>query len=192
MTADFILADISLKPQFQRRFTAFSGDISGRYIDVFSSYPVGNNPIDLQTLMQEALTYQHPDGRFGNPDLTFDPEKLASPHMALLWGNGRLLVGLMKYYQMDPQPKVLAAAKKLGDFINSIASNGANQEVADRLKGNSYMGYICFTQLMEGLVLLSDETGDKNYLNTAEQVYPFLPAPGKQHSHGFSIHFWVP
>jgi hypothetical protein len=80
---------------------------------------------------------------------------------------------------------VLAAAKKLGDFINSIASSGANQEVADRLKGNSYMGYICFTQLMEGLVLLSDETRDEKYMKTAEQVYRFLPSPGKQHSHGY-------
>jgi DUF1680 family protein len=185
MSSDFILADISLKPEFKRRFTAFSGDISGRYFDVFSAYPAENNPINMAKLMDEALQYQHPDGRFGNPDLLFDPEKLASPHMALLWGNGRLLVGLMKYYQMDPQPKVLAAAKKLGDFINSIASSGANQEVANRLKSNSYMGYICFTQLMEGLVLLSDETGDKNYMNTAEQVYQFLPSPGKQHSHGY-------
>lgn len=185
MSADFILADISLKPEFKRRFTAFSGDISGRYFDVFASYPVKNNPIDIHKLMQEALQYQHPDGRFGNPDLVFDPDKLASPHMALLWGNGRLLVGLMKYYQMDRQPGVLAAAKKLGDFINGIASSAANQEVADRLKSNSYMGYICFTQLMEGLVLLSDETGDRKYMQTAEEVYKFLPPPGKQHSHGY-------
>ena len=185
MSADFILADISLKPEFKRRFTAFSGDISGRYFDVFSAYPAENNPINMTELMDEALTYQHPDGRFGNPELVFDPEKLGSPHMALLWGNGRLLVGLMKYYEMDRQPKVLAAAKKLGDFINGIASSCANQEVANRLKDNSYMGYICFTQLMEGLVLLSDETRDEKYMQTAGQVYKFLPAPGKQHSHGY-------
>ncbi len=185
MSSDFILADLSLKPEFKRRFTAFSGDISGRYFDVFSSYPAENNPINIRELMDEALQYQHQDGRFGNPNLIFEPEKLGSPQMALLWGNGRLLVGLMKYYQMDNQPKVLSAAKKLGDFINGIASNGANQEVADRLKGNSYMGYICFTQLMEGLVLLSDQTRDEKYMKTAEQVYKFLPSPGNQHSHGY-------
>lgn len=70
-----ILAAISLKSEFKRRFTAFSGDISGRYFDVFSSYPAENNPIDLPKLMEEALQYQHPNGRFGNPDLVFDPEK---------------------------------------------------------------------------------------------------------------------
>ncbi len=185
MSSDFILADLSLKPEFKRRFTDFSGDISGRYFDVFSSYPVENNPIDIHKLMDEALQYQHQDGRFGNPDLVFDAEKLAGPHMALLWGNGRLLVGLMRYYQMDHQPKVLAAARKLGDFIIGIADNCMSPQVVERLKNKDYMGYICFTQLMEGLVLLWDETKDGKYLQTASSVFPLLPPPGQQHSHGY-------
>jgi hypothetical protein len=185
MSSDFILADISLKPEFKRRFTDFSGDISGRYFDVFSSYPVKNNPIDIHKLMDEALQYQHHDGRFGNPDLVFDADKLAEKQMALLWGNGRLLVGLMRYYQMDHQPKVLAAAKNLGNFINEIADNCTSSQVIERLKHKDYMGYICFTQLMEGLVLLWDETKDEKYMQTASKVYPLLPPPGKQHSHGY-------
>jgi hypothetical protein len=185
MSSDFILADISLKPEFKRRFTDFSGDISGRYFDVFSSYPAENNPVNLHELMNEALQYQHQDGRFGNPDLLFDAEKLAGPQMALLWGNGRLLVGLMKYYQMDCQPRVLAAAKKLGDFINGMADNCTNPQVVERLKDKDFMGYICFTQLMEGLVLLWDETKDEKYMQTASRVFTLLPPPGKQHSHGY-------
>ncbi|MFA5814193.1 MAG: beta-L-arabinofuranosidase domain-containing protein [Bacteroidales bacterium] len=185
MSSDFILADISLKPEFKRRFTDFSGDISGRYFDVFSSYPAENNPINIHELMNEALQYQHQDGRFGNPDLSFDAEKLAGPQMALLWGNGRLLVGLMKYYQMDHQPKVLAAAKRLGDFIIGTADNCINPQVVERLKDKDFMGYICFTQLMEGLVMLWDQTKDEKYLQTASTVFPLLPPPGKQHSHGY-------
>lgn len=185
LSSDFILADISLKPEFKRRFTDFSGDISGRYFDVFSSYPAEHNPIDLHKLMQEALQYQRRDGRFGNPDLLFDAEKLGGSQMALLWGNGRLLVGLLKYYQMDRQPEVLAAARKLGDFINGIAYNCTSQQVVERLKDKDYMGYICFTQLMEGLVLLWDETKNDKYLQTASKVYTLLPPPGKQHSHGY-------
>ncbi len=185
MSSDFLLADISLKPEFKRRFTDFSGDISGRYFDVLSSYPAQNNPININELMDEALRYQHMDGRFGNPDLEFDAEKLSGKQMALLWGNGRLLVGMMKYYQMDRQPKVLAAAKKLGDFIIGCADNCINPQVVDRLKDNDYMGYICFTQLMEGLVLLGDETKDEKYMQTASEVFTLLPPPGKQHSHGY-------
>ena len=185
MSSDFILADISLKPEFKRRFTNFSGDISGRYFDVFSAYPVAENPIDIHKLMDEALGYQRPDGRFGNPDLAFDAEKLGNQQMALLWGNGRLLVGLMKYYRRYHRLDVLVAARRLGDFIAGTADNCIRPEVVERLKDNDYMGYICFTQLMEGLVLLSDETGDGKYLQTASRVYTLLPPPGKQHTHGY-------
>lgn len=185
MSSDFILADISLKPEFKRRFTDFSGDISGRYFDVFSSYPADNNPVNIHDLMHEALRYQRRDGRFGNPDLQFDSEKLGGKHMALLWGNGRLLVGLMKYWRMYHQSDVLTAARKLGDFIIGTADNCIKPEVVERLKDKDYMGYICFTQLMEGLVLLWDETKDERYLQTASKVYPLLPPPGKQHSHGY-------
>lgn len=185
MSSDFILADISLKPEFKRRFTNFSGDISGRYFDVFSSYPTENNPIDIHKLMQEALRYQRPDGRFGNPDLLFDAEKLGGQQMALLWGNGRLLVGLMKFYRRHHQADVLDTARRLGDFITGTADNCIKPEVVERLKDNDYMGYICFTQLMEGLVLLRDETKDDKYLQTASKVYTLLPPPGKQHSHGY-------
>ena len=185
MSSDFILADLSLKPEFKRRFTDFSGDISGRYFDVFSSFPHPDNPINLSKLMDEALQYQRNDGRFGNPELMFDPEKLAGPQMALLWGNGRFLVGMMKYYQMDGQPKVLSAAEKLGDFIIGISDNCASPEVIERLKNKNYMGYICFTQLMEGLILLWDETKNDKYLQAASRIYTLLPSPGRQHSHGY-------
>ena len=185
MTPDFILADISLKPEFKRRFTEFSGDISGRYFNAFSSYPFDGNPVNIHLLMAEALTYQHKDGRFGNPDLVFDQEKLDGPQMALLWGNGRLLVGLMDYYKAYRKPEVLVAAKKLGDFLNGITDNCVSPEIAERFRNKSAMGYICFTQLMEGLVMLWDETKEDKYLKTASRVYTLLPPKGKQHSHGY-------
>ena len=185
MTPDFILADISLKPEFKRRFTDFSGDISGRYFNAFSSTPFDGNPVDIHRLMAEALSYQHKDGRFGNPDLVFDKEKLGGPQMALLWGNGRLLVGIMDYYKAYRKPEVLAAAKKLGDFLNGITDNCVSPEIAERFKDKSATGYICFTQLMEGLVMLWDETKEDKYLRTASRVYTLLPPKGKQHSHGY-------
>lgn len=185
MTSDFILADISLKPEFKRRFTEFSGDISGRYFNTFSSYPAQNNPVDIHQLMNEALTYQHSDGRFGDPDLLFDSENLEGKQMALLWGNGRLLVGLMDYYNAYHKPEVLVAAKKLGDFLNGITDNCVSPEIVEKFKDKNAMGYICFTQLMEGLVNLWDKTKEDKYLSTATRVYSLLPGRGKQHSHGY-------
>lgn len=185
MSPDFILADISLKPEFKRRFTEFSGDISGRYFDLFASYPIENNPIDIHKLMDEALTFQLPDGRFGNPKLAFDADHLDGQQMALLWGNGRLLVGMMKYYHRYHKSDVLQSARRLGDFLNSIAGNCINPQIVERLKEKNANGYICFTQLMEGLVLLFDETKDSKYMETASRVYTLLPPMGKQHSHGY-------
>ena len=185
LTSDFILADISLKPEFQRRFTEFSGDISGRYFDLFSSFLPENNPVDIHKLMDEAVTYQKPDGRFGDEKLAFETSDLAGKQMALLWGNGRLLVGMMKYNHRYKKSEVLAAAKQLGDFLNGITMNCVNPEVVERLKDKNAMGYICFTQLMEGLVLLYDETRNQQYIETASEVYTLLPEPGKQHSHGY-------
>jgi hypothetical protein len=86
---------------------------------------------------------------------------------------------------MYHQPKVLDAAKKLGDFTYGIADNCTSPQVVARLKNNDFMGYICFTQLMEGLVLLWDVTKEGKYIQTASKVYPLLPSPGKQHSHGY-------
>ena len=42
------------------------------------------------------------------------------PHMALLWGNGRLLVGLMQYHAVTHDAEVLRAARRLADFLVAI------------------------------------------------------------------------
>jgi len=185
ISPEFILADLSLTPEHKRRFTEFSGDLSGRYLSAFSKNNPDNNPVDIHLLIDEALQYQHEDGRFGNADLSFDSEKLDGPQMALLWGNGRFLVGLMDYYIAYRRPEVLEAGVKLGNFLVSITDNLLSPEVVERLKGKNATGYICFTQLMEGLVLLWDETKKKEYIEAASLVYTLLPERGKQHSHGY-------
>lgn len=184
-TSDFILADVSLKPQFERRFTEYSGDISGRYIQIMSLVKPQNNPIDIHALVTEALTYQKADGRFGDESLPFNTSKIEGNQMALLWGNGRLLAGLVEYYHAYSDEKVLESAKKLGAFLIGITANISRPEIAQQFKNSAAMGYICFTQLIEGLVGLYDATKDKTYLNTASQIYTYLPERGNQHSHGY-------
>lgn len=46
-------------------------------------------------------------------------------------------------------------------------------------------GFICFTQLIEGLVLLASATDEVKYLDTAREILPTLPARGVDHSHGW-------
>ncbi|HAX94917.1 MAG TPA: hypothetical protein DCY35_00100 [Prolixibacteraceae bacterium] len=184
-TTEFILADVSLDPAYQRRFTEFSGDISGRYLQALSMTQPEANPVDIHSLAEQVLKYQKPDGRFGDESLSFAPGDISDRHMALLWGNGRLLVGLMEYHKAYGKPEVLQSAVRLGEFLSGIAGTMLKPEVAEQFKESLAMGYICFTQLMEGWAMLYDATGDKSYLELAEKAGQYLPERGVQHSHGY-------
>ena len=146
ITEDFILACVTLEPQFDRRFTEFSGDQSGRYLSIFSKLKVENNPINIKQLIYKIISTQKVDGRFGSDTLIFEASKLQGLHMALLWGNGRLLKGLMDYYETFKDPVVLKSAIRLGDFLNSITESCIKPDVIENFKNKGAMGYICLTQ----------------------------------------------
>lgn len=186
LTEDFLLACVTLDPQFSRRFTEFSGDQCGRYLSAFSRIQIPGNPVDLGNLARKIALAQRSDGRFGNDTLNFsNPLKLSGLHMALLWGNGRLLTGLMDYYAVSKDPIILQSAKKLGDFMLKVTLSCTKKEVVDSFKTKGAMGYICFTQIIDGLVKLYEQTSDRKYLENAVTIYPLLPPLGNQHSHGF-------
>ncbi|MBN2308217.1 MAG: glycoside hydrolase family 127 protein [Candidatus Hydrogenedentes bacterium] len=184
-TDDFILADVVLDPGYPRRFAEYSGDVSGRYIGAMALSPMPGDPARLESVVRGALAQQRADGRFGDPDLSFASDALAMEQMALLWGNGRMLVGLLEYHATRPDPEVLAAARRLGDFLVRIQTACASADVQTRLEGQGASGFICFTQLIEGLVLLSRATGDASYAQAATAIYPWLQPRGTQHSHGY-------
>jgi len=94
---DFVLADAV--PQHVRRFTEFSGDVSGRYIGALAvaSQFSGKNFPELDRVVGKLLKLQKEDGHFGEP---FSDGAIANRDMALLWGNGRLLIGLLEYYRV--------------------------------------------------------------------------------------------
>ncbi|MDX9976216.1 MAG: glycoside hydrolase family 127 protein [FCB group bacterium] len=185
LTPDFILADVALRPEYPRRFDEFSGDVSGRFIGALALLPLEG--VRLDDIAHAAIKYQKPDGRFGDAALDFTaPDKIGFDHMALLWGNGRFLAGLLEYNIAKPDPAVVESARKLGDFLRAAYNGCANEQVAQRVKDLGANGMICFTQLIEGLVMLADATGDKAYLDTAESIIPWFDQDrGKQHSHGY-------
>lgn len=180
---DFVLADIVLDPANPRRFFDFSGDLSGRFFEVMAS--AAQKRSDYNQLMNEALKYQKADGRFGDINLNFTAKEIGGEHMALLWGNGRFLVGLMEYYKHFKEPQVLIAARRLGDFFKQTYEACSKPEVVTKLKDFGAQGIICFTQYIEGLVMLSEETGDLTYVEFAKKTYPLIGERGKQHSHGY-------
>lgn len=185
ITEDFLLAGLTLDPKFQRRFTNFSGDQCGRYLSAFAGFEVEGNPVNMQQLVKKILALQKSDGRFGSEALDFKTTQLEGEHMALLWGNGRLLNGLMDYYAANPEPAVLQSAIKLGEFLIGITENCIQPQIIEEFKTKGAMGFICFTQNIEGLVKLYKATNNKTYIELAQRIYPLLPEMGNQHSHGY-------
>src|SRR5215472_1229840 len=116
-TQEFLLEDLRGAPG--RRFTNFSGDLSGRWIGALAacSGSFGEDFPVLGEFVKKALPLQHPEGYFGK---SFNAEHPADDDLALLWGNGRLLVGLMEYYSLHHDAGTLAAARRLGDFLVAI------------------------------------------------------------------------
>lgn len=184
-TDDFILADVELRPEYPRRFAEFSGDISGRYLGAMALLPPENGP-DLLALATKIIACQRVDGRYGSDKLLFTTEEVGREHMALLWGNGRLLAGLMELYAVIPEPAVLESARRLGQFVLSVQEACSDPAVAERLRDQAANGYICFTQLIEGLVMLHVATGDPAFLTGAEQITAWFQRPlAAQHTHGY-------
>lgn len=186
ITEDFLLAGLTLDPKFDRRFTNFSGDQEGRYLSAFAPVDRAQQSIDIHHFVSAVIANQKADGRFGADSLSFETGRIDGPQMALLWGNGRLLTGLLDYYNQYPDRKeALQAAIKLADFLSGITTACTQPEVIDRFKTMGALGFICFTQITEGMTKLYTATGNDNYRKVAESVYPLLPEPGNQHSHGY-------
>ncbi len=180
----FILADVTLDAK--RRFFNFSGDVSGRYVEALSALPPpGRTAQDLDGLVRTILAQQRPDGRFGRKELAFTAQETGNEHMALLWGNGRLLTGLMAHHQATGDVAALAGAQRLAGFLLGVREATKAPEVMKRVSGQGAFGFICFTQLAEGLVLLGRASGERRYLDAAREIVPLLPPRGVQHSHGY-------
>ena len=183
-TNEFILADVNIDPDNPRRFFNYSGDLSGRYIEALSFLCTGSSCGRIDTLVRETLKYQHKDGRFGDTSLVFLEKYIGREHMPLLWGNGRMLTGLLEYYNYTRDSSSLKSARMLGDFFLATYRQ-VTPAVSKRLEGLGADGIICFTQYVEPLVRLSVVTGDTAYATAAAEVYRMLPERGILHSHGY-------
>ncbi len=185
-TDDFIVADVALRPDYPRRFANYSGDLSGRYVGAFACMPKSDDSQHLAGVVDEILTYQKPDGRFGSTDLEFAPDAIGLDHMALLWGNGRLLVGLLEYHAATSDPKVLEAARRSGDFLAAASEGCMSESVVKHVNDLGAAGMICLSQLIEPFAMLAEATGDTAYIDDAKAILPWFPQErGAQHTHGY-------
>ncbi len=182
-TREFLLADV--RPTSERRFTEYSGDLSGRYIGALAtaarvyrtSFP------GLDSLVESIVALQKPDGYFGSE---FHSRKPTDQDLALLWGNGRLLVGLLEYYRYKPSESVLAACTRLGDFLVRISPLMLSEEIRNEFGAAHFASsYICWTQQTEGLANLYQATGDTRYKVLVEAIAAVIERRPGDHVHGY-------
>ena len=193
---DFILADVNFNQE--RWFTHFSGDISGRFIEVASEVSTRDKmwPEVLSSVLNEITQYQKPDGHYGkdidwSKPIDFNPTTDKVVMMPALWGNGRLLLGLTAAAEKFSLPEALESAKKLGDFyVNTVYPRFCDPNKLDEYKqeGQYASAYVtCVFEGMEGLINLYQLTGDKKYLDTAVKFADFheqFDVVPVGHSHG--------
>ena len=182
-TREFLLKDLTGAPG--RRFTNFSGDLSGRWIGALASCSAqfGESFPALAPFVRDAIALQKPEGWFGK---SFNRENPDDDDLALLWGNGRLLVGLMEYHQLQPDLAVLTAARRLGDFLLSIAPLYNSKQMADAFSADHYASsYICWTQQIEGLALLYSATKDPRHRDLCAAISERAERRPGDHVHGY-------
>jgi DUF1680 family protein len=182
-TEEFLLADV--RPTPTRRFTEYSGDLSGRYIGALATAArvYRTNFLELDSLVEKVISLQKPDGYFGSD---FHYDKPTDLDLALLWGNGRLLVGLLEYYCYKPSPSVLAASRRLGDFLLRIAPLMLSQNIRNEFGASHFASsYICWTQQTEGLANLYLATKETRYSALAEKIAAVIERRPADHVHGY-------
>lgn len=194
---NFVLDDVNFNQK--RRFYNYSGDISGRYIEVGSLTSLKDKPTTkiLLEVIDEIVQYQQPDGHFGrevdwNKTIDVAGSTDQSLEMPILWGNGRLMLGLFAAYERFGNEKAFEAAKKMADFyVNIVVKRFCDPKRMDEYeqtaKGYAAAYVTCVFHGIEGLVRAYRLTGEKKYLDCAVEMADFhehfdtLPVG---HSHG--------
>jgi DUF1680 family protein len=182
-SVEFVTADAV--PRHVRRFTEFSGDVSGRYLEALAVCARDRAELRprVDAVADAVVVHQKADGHFGDP---FADGPITPKHMAVLWGNGRLLVGLMEAHRLTGRADLLESARRLGGFFLAIAPRMNDEAVRREYSGTQVaVGYICWTQIVEGLVSLNEATRDTRYLELARQVAARTTRHPSQHSHGY-------
>ena len=186
-----------------RPFKNYSGDISGRFIEIMAMDSRGDQSVHpaLKGLLRAVSQEQRAGGYFcasGAIDWERPIDFRADGGMdgwgrmmPALWGNARLLCGLVEAVRAFPgDTSIAGAARRLGDFYIAVLPRFNDPDrLAEYAAAGSYAaGYVtCWFPAMEGLVKLSRLSGERKYLEAAIAIAEFyrrfdrLPV---DHAHG--------
>ncbi len=184
---EFVLSDVV--PHMKRRFTEYSGDISGRMLGALQAAgPLVEATSSMaDVLAAELPKYQKDDGHFGaDQDLAGGVNQTRD--MPILWGNGRLLLALCERQKIKPNASLLEVARRIGDYAISTRPYYGKRENFERVGGAYASGFTtCYPSLIDGLAALAEVTGDAKYAEEGRFIARLSlldRAFEKHHSHG--------
>lgn len=184
---EFTLSDVHFA--FTRRFTEYSGDVSGRMVGALhaAAKALDRRATMLDTLLKQLPALQKPDGHFG-ADQDLDASINQERDMPILWGNSRMLLGLAEIARDTKDPVVLEMARKVGDYIVKCRKYYGHKENFEKVGGVFASGFTtCYPAFVDGLAALAEVTGDAKYLDEARFIAELSLLDqefDKHHSHG--------
>ena len=219
MSLPWLRADLTF--EVKRYFTNYSGDISGRFIELMSIISHGKPDFhpEYLPLLREIPQLQSPDGHFGDPviDWNGDIDRTApdgGKYLPTLWGNSRMMCGLVEAYKLTGDKKILDSAVKLAGFYMMVSKRLTDPKRVEEFTGidaatfaklleqeeatiasipnsdiaTSANGYVTdFFPIVEGLVKLYRITRTPQHLELAERIamfYRVFDIPTTKHAHG--------
>lgn len=183
----FVLSDLDF--EFKRRFTEYSGDISGRMIGALHACgrTLGQQPPTLEAFVDALPALQKADGHFGaDQDLAISVNQ--ERDMPILWGNSRMLLALSELYRDEKNAHMLDIAKRLGDYVVNTREFYGRKENFDAVGGKLASGFTtCYPAFIDGMAALASVTGDEKYLKETRFIADLSLIDRefeKHHSHG--------
>lgn len=135
----------------------------GKWIlSAVSAWEYNQNPDLLKTIQEAAwklIATQTPDGYIGNYS-----EKARLKQWDI-WGQKYTLLGLLACHHILKDPQTINAAKQLADHLLALVGPGKT----DIVRTGNYRG-MPSCSILEPMVLLYRETGEKRYLDFAKYI----------------------
>ncbi len=143
----------------------WAGEHAGKFLDAAANTWLYTHDERLKTLMdrvaKELISTQLPDGYLGT---YLDSKRWTSWDV---WVHKYDLLGLLAYYQATGDAAALEASRKIGDLLVRTFGTGPGQR--DIIASGTHVG-MAATSVLEPMVLLYRQTGDRRYLLFCEYL----------------------
>lgn len=172
MDEEFIIQDALPDQKRIRIHQRFNGDISGRYLGLFSQaarYRDYEEPL-LRRHAERLFAAQNEDGSFGYRigREVFFPK---------IYGNGRMLLGLTQYYRLTGDPRALRAAHGLLGYYRTIHEGALAHE--------DPRSQAFYFQALDGMVSLYALAPDDELKHTINSIADAVWDEPQNHAHSY-------